>query len=430
VATLEPLERHDRTLRFLQEAIPWKQAPTPESLLDISGRLSVTIRLPRTAGRPQLQLAALAIANVLGRLPIGTLRLVVDRATLEIQAPPYRGATLAESLGDLVARLDIEADIAPGSCAADFTVAIASPWESAVWNIAIDGPAAYFGRAPRPSAETYHAVGGYTAASVIGGEVVRAWARCAASAGAGAPGEGFTSRTGCASDGWVDLRAHPAPLPTSTVPSPTIDWVSCGAVNQAVLAVLAASLGFTACGVIYDPGHLDLPDLNRSLLSFPIDIGRAKAQIGAEALGGTSEWRAGRYPEALGDAPAPWIVSGTDDPSVRPACQQLWPERLVVTATEDVFGYVAWHAPDSPDAFCAACQPAPAFEGGEPIPTSAPTSLATGTAAAALLLQLAAGGAPPHRTDLLTLRLDSRLAVEGSDPPPAQGCPVCGGRSR
>lgn len=430
MSVLDPVERHDRTLRFLQQAFPWRRPPARESLLESSAMLSVTVHIPNAKGHAQLQLAALAITNVVGRLPLGALRLEVDDVALNRTTVPYRGSTLGESLADLSTRLDIEADIKDSSQAVDFMVEINSPWETASWAVALDGPSAFIGRTATPSATTYSAVGCYTAACMLGGEVVRTWARCAAAAGVAEPTERFSSRTRSASDHWVDLQPHETAARSATTHWPTIDWVSCGAVNQAVLAVLAASPQFSASGMIHDPGRLDAPDLNRSLLSFPGDVGRPKAQVGAEAVGAPMAWRLGRYPESRGDTAVAWIVTGTDDPSVRPACQQFWPDRLVVTATEDVFGYAAWHSPDAPHAFCAACQPTPPYAGDEPIPTSAPTSVATGTAAAALLLQLAVGGSPPHRTDLLTLRLDSELAVERSDPSPAPGCSVCGSRSR
>lgn len=424
---LDPLERHDRTLRFLQHAVPWAKQPTPEALLDIGQQIRITLRLPSAAGRPQLQLAALAVTNVIGRLPIGMLRFVVHPAVLDLRVPPYRGTTLIESLDDLTSRLQIDADI-DARLNDQFEVEIALSGHRFRWSLALQGSAAYLGRRPAPSRDGYDAVGCYTAACMVGGEIIRAWARGAADLGVGIPGERFASRTEEARDTWLDLAPPAGRGHESLAWLPPADWVSCGAVNQAVLAVLAASATTVMSGTIFDPGLLDTPDLNRSLLSFPADVGRPKAQVAAEVLGNNLTWNQGRYPDSLGGSALPWIVCGTDDPSIRPSCQQLWPERLLVTATEDVFGYVAWHGLETADSFCAACQPAPPFTSREPIPTAAPASVAIGVAAASLFGQLAAGLEPPHRTDLLTLRLDAPLAIEYSDPIAAPDCSVCTSR--
>lgn len=420
--------RHDRTIRFLQAEMGWEQPPSGEALLNLASQLEVTVRIPPVSGGRQRNLLALATGNVVGRLPVGALRFQVAPGPLMLHAHPYHGDTIRDALGDLTEKLGVASSIDACDATGPAHISISVLGDNRSWAVAVDGPAAYLGRAPQASTSAYDPVGPYAAASMIGGEVIRTLARSAATAGAGAPGPVFTSRTAPSADRWLCL-VPPNSRPSAPVHDQPIDidWVSCGAVNQGVLAVLAASPDFEVSGTVYDPGILDEPDLNRSLLSFPEDLGRPKARLGATVAESRMSWVQGRYPDGLSGANAPWIVCGTDDPSARPACQQLWPDRLVVTATENVFGYIGWHSADAPHAFCGACQPAPPLPTGVPIPTSAPTSLITAVAAAAVTRSLARGGRPTHRLDLLTLRLDSKFAVERSNPPPSPDCPACGG---
>ncbi len=418
--------RHDRTLRLMQQAFDWAVPPTADALLEVANDLDVDVRL-RGDGRAQDQLAALALLNVLGRLPIGALQVLCGTESLATALPPYRGVRLVDAIEDLASRLDVTPDIGVDPNRGEWAITIRSPSETATWGIALDGSRAYLGHGGLLSSTEFNSVGCYTLASMVGGEFVRAWARAAAYLGAGSPGPRFEARSRAANERWLDLHHDYSRAYRKTAAAalhPTIDWVSCGAVNQAALAVLAPHPDISLVGRVFDPGYLDAPDLNRSLVSFTEDLELPKAQVGAEAAGGLT-WRRGRYPHALDTPAAPWIICGTDDPSVRPACQQLWPRRLLVTATEELFGYAAWHARDERDAFCAACEPAPPLDTSEPIPTSTPTSVIAGVAVAALLIELATGNEPPHRTDLLTLRLDSPLAVDRANPRPSPDCPVC-----
>lgn len=412
----------------MQQAFRWAVPPSPDTLLEVASDLCVDVRLPGD-GRAQDQLATLALLNVLGRLPIGALRVLCSADSLATALPPYRGLSLVDAVEDLSLRLDVVPEIETNPTPGEWTITITSPSETITWGMAIDGSDAYLGRGRPVSSTVFDPVGCYTLASMAGGEFLRAWARSAAATGAGAPGPRFAARAKPASDRWLDLQQGEWRADrTAASTTPVIDWVSCGAVNQAALAVLAAYPDARLAGTVFDPGSLDAPDLNRSLLSFMEDLDLPKAQVGARAVGGLA-WRRGRYPDALDTPAAPWVVCGTDDPSVRPACQGLWPRRLVVTATEDVFGYAAWHAREAQEAFCAACDPAPPLDTTEPIPTSAPTSVITGVAAAALLVRFAAGDEPPHRTDLLTLRLDSPLAIDRANPRPSADCAVCSDRA-
>ncbi len=156
---------------------------------------------------------------------------------------------------------------------------------------------------------------------------------------------------------------------------------------------------------------------------------KPKALITAETVGqGHLRSVQNHYSGASKPERAGWIVAGTDDVEVRSEIQRLWPHRLVVTATESVFGYVAWHAPERADLPCAACEPTDGLQPEERIPTSAPTSSAAGVVAASTLLRLAQVENAPGRTDILTLRLDSAYALDASHPSPTPDSRTASGR--
>lgn len=425
-------DRHDRTWRFLQTAFPWVEPPGIDALRETADRIEVTLSLGADDARcAQTQLTMLAVVNTVGRLPVRLSIRAPDEDTAT-PAPPYRGETLHRTLGDLTSRLDRPVDIATFPGPQPEAVAIATPRGHYRYHYATDGWSAYMGAVASAGTDAFNPASAYFTACMIGGEVLRAWARLAADMGAGEPGPSFTARTRPAADRSVNLWA-----PGTTAPGPTadasrlppIDWAGAGAVNQATLAVMAATPGWSPRGRVIDPKALDPPDLNRSSLSFHADIGQPKASVVTELLSSDDlDAVRGTYPRDLDGSRAPWIIAGTDDPVVRTAIQRLWPERLIVTATEDVFGYVAWHAPERIDLACAGCGPMVTLEGDEPMPTSAPTSMAAGVVAAATLLRLAFASDVPGRTDILTLRLDAEHALDASSPSPMNGCPTCGTR--
>ncbi|MFN2524815.1 MAG: hypothetical protein ABR505_00900, partial [Actinomycetota bacterium] len=170
-------------------------------------------------------------------------------------------------------------------------------------------------------------------------------------------------------------------------------------------------------------------DLNRSILSFRDSVDFPKVGVIAGALQGPFVQLEHVEESFSGGADhiSRWIVCGADDPSVRPICQALWPERLVVAATEDHFGQVATHTPHDTH-FCAGCFTMVESIGDEPAATIGPTSVMTGIVAAATLAKLALGRPVAARTDILTMRLDSYLALSEVSPAPNPACAVCDGR--
>ena len=427
------LDRHDRTWRFVQTAFPWTQAPTTEALREMAEQVRVTLWVDDDlAHSSQAHLTTLATINIVGRLPV-SLAIRAPDGSRRLHVPPYRGETLLPAVADLCKRLDRPIDISTPGQKKGLTVQIDTPGRSHSWQLATNCWTAYMGGDTVPWSDVCNPAAAYFVGCMIGGEVLRAWARGTAQEGLGRTGPSFASRTRPASDRWVNLWAPdtnlPGPQPDASS-LPAIDWVGAGAVNQATLAVIAATPGWEPAGSVTDPKLLDLPDLNRSLLSFLEDVHKPKARVAAkEAAEGHLSSIRDRYPRKHNSETAPWIVAGTDDVRVRSEIQRLWPRRLVVTATEGVFGYVAWHAPERADIPCAGCGPTDDLDPEDRIPTSAPTSTATGVIAASTLLRLASGQNAPSRTDILTLRLDTTNALDSSNPSPTPGCETCRTRS-
>src|SRR5438445_13567368 len=107
---------------------------------------------------------------------------------------------------------------------------------------------------------------------------------------------------------------------------------------------------------------------------------------------------------------------------MRSRCQELWPEGLIVIATEGSFARISCHLPGAAT-HCAAC-PGTTDLGPGPIPTIGPTSVLAGVMGAAALLRLASSF-PLARMDVLTLRGDAPLSFHETNPRPREGCAVC-----
>jgi molybdopterin/thiamine biosynthesis adenylyltransferase len=413
----------------MQTAFPWTKHPSIGALNEIAEQVSVILWVdPVLAVSDQAELITLAVSNIVGRLPVSLAIRTRDK-TRRRPMPPYRGETLHGAVADLAKRLARQIDISTPGRTDGLCVEINTPGENLRWRVATDGWRAYMGGGRVQFSDEYNPVSAYFVGCMIGGEVLRAWARETARTSVDHLGPSFRSRVRPASDRWVNLwepgTGIPGP-PAHASGLPSTDWVGTGAVNQATLAVIAATPGWTPAGSVTDPKALDLPDLNRSLLSFCDDVDKPKALITADTVGqGHLASVQGRYPGTVRPNKARWIVAGTDDVEVRSEIQRLWPHRLVVTATEGVFGYIAWHAPERADLPCAACEPTDGLQHEDRIPTSAPTSTTAGVVAASTLLHLARRHNVPGRTDILTLRLDSEYALDASHPSPTPGCNTC-----
>lgn len=410
---------HDRTYRFMQSTFAWDTAPSPAGLRDAAETMSITIAA-RPDRHPGQRLPLLALANVLGRLPVPVRFAVVD-SSLEHTPPPFNGKRVVDALAHASPLLpgDVSIDGRPPDTNLQMTISCAT--ETSTWTITTNSWAAGLERDTARWHDPHPApIGAYLGACAAGGEVVRAWARHAAHSGTGVPGSRFDARTRPAAPRILDLGPAPETLPEL----PMIDWVSAGAVNQASLAVLAAQPDLHLHGRVVDPKNLDPPDLNRSLLSLSHHDGRPKAKVAADLVG--LHWQQGNYPEDIAGQPANWVVTGTDDPRVRARIQRAGPGMVLVTATEDVHGLSSRHRLGTSGP-CAACEVEEAELPEEPLPTTAPTSAVAGVLTAARLLRLRAGHSLSPEAELFTLRLDDGVD-HIRDPKPHENCAVCRGR--
>lgn len=427
---MDPKKLHDRSLEFLRTCFHWDRPPKPDDLLEVAGRVSVDVRIGAPGAMcAGCQLTFLALVNLLARLPV-RVRVALSDAPLARHVPPYQGECLSDAVVALARGLGREIDIAP--CRSGRGIELST---GELWSLLGDGWSGHLrqGAHEHVAHEGGNPLGAYSAASLAAAEAVRAWARAAGASGSGTTGARFNSEARPVVNASVNLWR---PRTDSSGPSvdgcllPEIDWVSAGAVNQAALAVLAGLKAGQLRGRIVDPKLLDPPDLNRSLLSFARGIDRPKAEVSADALDAVElQSVKGYYPQDVNGPRPDFLVCGTDDVRVRPACQQLRPERLVIIATEGPFGRVSWHGSQIGHVICGGCQAVgvdgPTEEG---VPTIGAASTAAGIVGAAWILRLLTDPDPvPRQAGILTTRMDSPFGIEETNPSPRPDCVVCSG---
>lgn len=409
----------------------WEEAPSDDLLMEAAESVRVTLRLSEDCQTsPAHQLLVLATANMLLRLPIRT-SFAIPHGVFSAPVPPYEGSTLGRALHSLGEKLDIPIRIAAPPSHGGVSLTIESEENTVEFALEATGWTAMLRSRPSASAQPGNPLSLYAAGAMATAESVRAWARSVARRGPAA-GEQFVRGTRPATDAKINLW-RPGTLQEGpgleSLRMPDIDWVGGGAVTQAVLCILAAIPGLELTGRIFDPKGIDEPDLNRSVLSFVTGVDRPKPEVIRMALPGLSQLEAirGPFPPGKGAA-SRWIVCGADDVSIRPICQALWPENLVVVATENHFAQVSRHTPTD-DYFCGGCFTEGTGSDG-PAPTIVSTSVLSGVVGAVSLVRLAVGDTPPARTDILTMRLDSPLGLSEVTPKPNPDCKTCFGRRR
>lgn len=408
----------------------WDEPPSDELLTEAGESVRLTLRLSASCQTSSThQLLALATANMLLRLPFET-SFAIPHKTFSAPPPPYEGSTLESAIQNLGEKLHAPIQISAPPHNGGVSLVVDDGADS--FEFAIEGTSwtAMLRSRPFSGEEPGNALSLYAAAAMATAESVRAWARSAARRQAPA-GEQFMRATRPVFDATINLwrpgtsRRGPG---LQNLHMPHIDWVGGGAVTQAALCILAAIPGLELAGRIFDPKDIDEPDLNRSILSFVTSVGSPKPEIIRAALPELSELQAinDPFPAEEGE-PSPWIVCGADDVSIRATCQALWPSNLVVVATEGHFGQVSRHTLED-DHLCGGCFTEAATPEG-PASTIVSTSVMSGVVGAALLARLAIGDTPPARTDILTMRLDSALAVSEVAPKPNPDCKICQGKT-
>lgn len=428
---LSEVDRHDRSRRFIRNAFPWERGISDNMLMASAAKVRVTLRLSADPpSSPSDQLIILAAANMLLRLPFPTtFSIPAD----EFSAPPapYEGRTLRQAIQKLGGKLDVPIRITDAPKQGGVSILIEIENESLELWLVTTGWMASLKENPQHDRQVGNPLSSYAVAAMATAESVRVWARSAARE-AGEVSEQFERAAGTTTDAHINLwrpgTSEDGPR-LEGLRIPSIDWVGGGAVTQAALAVLVAVPGLDLTGRIFDPKDIDEPDLNRSILSFVSSIDSPKPDAISMALPERCRLEGvnGPFPPDEGQA-ARWIVCGADDVAIRPTCQSLWPQNLIVVATENQFAQVSTHTPHD-HYFCGGCFTEGTGPDG-PAPTIVSTSVMSGVVGAAVLARLALRDTPPARTDILTMRLDSPLALSEVTPAANPECPTCHGRRR
>jgi hypothetical protein len=415
----------------MRRAFMWTEAPSDELLMEAAAGTHVDVRLSLDSQASHADpLVILATANMILRLPFTATFSVPRQMACDSLPSPYDGGTLEEAIVRLGEKLDVPVNFSSPPLRGGTSLIIEGPDEIVELVLGASGWIAMLRPSPLVSKVQGNSLSTYAAAAMATAETVRAWARSANIIGAKLA-ERFALATRPSTRTTINLWS---PATSDNGPAlaglelPEIDWVGGGAVTQAALCALVGIPGLQVAGCVFDPKHIDEPDLNRSILSFvdSIDVGKPTAIRRALHEQTELEVVSGPFPPKAGSV-APWVVCGADDVAVRPICQALWPERLFIVATEDQFGQVSTHAAED-DHFCAACfSDGPSSVGPATIVS---TSVMSGVVGAATLAKLALGAAAPARTDVLTMRLDSPLALSQVTPSRNPDCRVCGKQRR
>lgn len=420
-------DRHDRSRRFIRAAFPWNERPSDDLLMEAAESVRVTFRLSRESSAKTHILMALAAGNMLLRLPSGVRFAVPDLHFEEAPPAPYEGTSLQPALSSIADSLGVSIDFVSPPAYGGASILVQGPDGDVEAWLGTQGWTAQLSREPLTHTDHGNAFSAYATSAMATAEAARAWARaCAHIAGlvteplrrVARPAESSIInlwRPGTLEEGPSLAKLH----------LPALDWVGGGAVTQAALCTLAAVPNLSLSGRVFDPKVIDEPDLNRSVLAFMDSIDLPKPEAIRSVLPEDElAFINSTYPPA--DDVGSWVICGADDVAVRPKCQSLWPDQLVIIATEDQFAQVSHHIPAG-EYFCGGCF-AQAPVSSEPAATIVSTSVLAGVFGAATILRLAMGGELPARTEILTMRMDAPTAVSEVNPSPNPACPVCGRR--
>jgi hypothetical protein len=206
-----------------------------------------------------------------------------------------------------------------------------------------------------------------------------------------------------------------------------VDFVSGGAITNAVLYCLARIPAVTARGRIIEPDAADLSNLNRNMLLLRSGNGMPKAEGLCRLLGAGMRFRPvhERFDNALADrlVPlAPAIVIGVDHIPTRWVVQRAAPGWLALGATTHWSAMASFH---SSGLGCAHCLHNTDDPADGPIPTTACVSFWAGLLTAAYLARHAAGGALPETEQQMFLSPFRPEAAFPSAVAVRPDCPTC-----
>lgn len=207
-----------------------------------------------------------------------------------------------------------------------------------------------------------------------------------------------------------------------------VDFISAGAISQAVLFAISRFPSVEISGRIFDDDVTDLSNLNRNMLTLASDLGQQKVLIASRrcAAGVHLQPIVGHFPGQVSDTRlAPRVVVGVDDIPSRWKVQESAPSWVAVSGTSHYNVSSSVHSPGSP---CSGClHPVDDDGGGGHIPTVSFVSFWAGLAMSVRLLRDALGQPyPPERQHLwLTpLRMDLPHAALWMAVAPRHDCPV------
>jgi len=206
-----------------------------------------------------------------------------------------------------------------------------------------------------------------------------------------------------------------------------IDFVSGGAITNAVVYCLARVPAVTAQGRIIEPDTADLTNLNRYALLLRSCRGMLKAHDLVKMLGGGLRFQplCQRYESALLDriAPlAPTVVVGVDHIPTRWVVQQAMPEWLVIGATTHWSAMASFH---SEGLGCARCLHNEDDPGDGPMPTMACVSFWAGLLTTGYLARHAVGQPIPANEQQVYLTPCRPESAFRSAVAVRQGCSNC-----
>jgi hypothetical protein len=207
----------------------------------------------------------------------------------------------------------------------------------------------------------------------------------------------------------------------------SVDFISAGAISQAVIYALTRFPMLELSGRIFDHDLTGGSNLNRNMLSLTTDVGTAKVKVVAERCGALRiEPISSRFTkETLSGKLAPRVLVGVDDIPSRWEVQRQGPDWLAVSGTSHFNVSSSSHKPEQA---CAGClHPADDDGIGNPIPTVSFVSFWAGLSMAVRLVREALNCPYPAERQHLwvtPLRMDLTHAAMWLPVAARPDCPV------
>ena len=206
-----------------------------------------------------------------------------------------------------------------------------------------------------------------------------------------------------------------------------IDFISGGAITNAVLYCLARLPNATGNGRLFEPDSAKLSNLNRYMLLLRSKCGQAKAVDLADMVGACFDLKpiAERFDALTARAKgslAPTVITGVDHIPSRWVVQQAGPRWHAIGATTHWSAMASYHTSDSA---CARCLHPTDEVGDGPIPTTALVSFWAGLSVAAYIARKTANSVIPkteQQVFLSPFRPESPFRANVARRP---DCPIC-----